>query len=1385
MGCRRGKGCRYGETATADATKENADSDAGKKERKKKKKKKKNDVAEPAAETGDGKQKKKKKLTKTAAVPTAADPDTVPQTVPIVSGEPPPYTADEVAKWEEEMRAANIADAKQLEAMWRPSGPQRPKERLWDGTDDGEEPLRATREKVVGLSATPAACHRQSAARVDEEENKINSTKHWLADPPLSQVNAEFGLKAATRLARGDQLAEAWPDCTPSQRPLMDFTTAFMLTEYSPDVDVSAVVVKEGVFDPPILFLEFAELLKTYLESKEVAEPIPVCLDKSCEFEEKKTRITSVLIEKASTCMGPGETLDDHLLPVDFTNAVDYYYAMVQARDILTTSMGRALVYSGRCGGSVWNHLFAMHGDGDLWSGAEHCKPVLPHPNDLERNPGISDEVRRWKDPARVYQAVGKLIQEAARHPDAVKEPRVTLFYWMVRPPYMDKNDFLCMGTMFRHAIGTVERRYAKQAQHMQVPSSGDPALDPNVTSEYEKVMGNFPHSQTDAILHSLVFALPKSQHPAYPSDLASLSALIHASLDIRSTFSIPFRFSPKVLGQMKFLGIKKDNFVNTMHYDADDQKLTGDELKYVQDMPDRESFRTRNLWYARNTTLVGFGHVSRFRKTAEGLVVTARAEAMAAIQKLDQTVRNLTHLEQHYDVQTDQAATALAFVELVATAEAAANHLSVGDPGVQLHADTSHRTGYVIPSFANPALALPFSSKWDEDARSLVKKLRTDGAPEGFQSFYEDFHRCLELTLNAAPTADLPPMLDIKANCRRTVDAEPNVGRYPCMLLKQCAVPSMALPHRRFNNVLLECTRDQVRRSLPPSLEKLAPCPPGTISVSRGSSASDSISKLGPLPEGAEWIASTITSRSKGATVLSVWKMMSGSDECREALEKHAELRHTLEDDRYQDDERETLLYNSFKTIRSAFEVQQEARAISLTALSLALYQDILAPVGTLVDPKAAYITLRNRVQTAVDAYGAEMAKPLSSTDRGLFRKALADLRREVNYVPDSLRSTSLFVNRDHWLGLVRFAERMHLDTFAMQNHPLVQPIEDLKKALLLTDENKPKLYSPVTGLPSSFSMGASSLMCDVLDDRLYGSDSFSETGLKRRDRLIAAGGVHSFAQDLERERHSKALHSVHTGIMASAPASAPISIDLCGALGSEDSSTDPGLVPEPAAPDAIGIGPAVPTVPVAAPPASAPPGPDLASNLTPEEQEAALAAVLAKSEREHALLVEAQADLDAAVAKAAKADQLVTESREAVRARNHERQSIVAVPAPAPLPEPVNATMTEAQFQESVEADRVDALARSQRIRADAAVAKVAADKAAADEAAAAKAKRDAAVIEEAERICARMPEDNLDRDPVVGEKRPSPGDASPPHQPRIPLRLIPKRKVNDSKK
>ena len=161
------------------------------------------------------------------------------------------------------------------------------------------------------------------------------------------------------------------------------------------------------------------------------------------------------------------------------------------------------------------------------------------------------------------------------------------------------------------------------------------------------------------------------------------------------------------------------------------------------------------------------------------------------------------------------------------------------------------------------------------------------------------------------------------------------------------------------------------------------------------------------------------------------------------------------------------------------------------------------------MVDPKLAYIGLRNRVQKAVDAYDKEAAKPIGSTDLGLLRKDLAKPRYEVNYLPDSLRSTSLFRNRADWLSLVSFAESMHLDTFAMQDHPLVKPIEDLKKVLLLTDENVAKLYSPVTGLPSSFSMGASCLMMDVLDDRLEGSDSFSETGLKRRNRLIAAGGV------------------------------------------------------------------------------------------------------------------------------------------------------------------------------------------------------------------------------------------------------------------------------------
>ena len=108
----------------------------------------------------------------------------------------------------------------------------------------------------------------------------------------------------------------------------------------------------------------------------------------------------------------------------------------------------------------------------------------------------------------------------------------------MVRPPYLH-NYFLSMGPMFRHAVGTLEKRYASTAKDMPYVSP-DPAMDPTVTSEYERVMGNFPHSQTDAILHSLVFALPKNLHPANPDDLMALAALIHTSLDIRSMFLIP-----------------------------------------------------------------------------------------------------------------------------------------------------------------------------------------------------------------------------------------------------------------------------------------------------------------------------------------------------------------------------------------------------------------------------------------------------------------------------------------------------------------------------------------------------------------------------------------------------------------------------------------------------------------------------------------------------------------------------------------------------------------------------------------------------------------------------------------------------------------------------
>ena len=285
------------------------------------------------------------------------------------------------------------------------------------------------------------------------------------------------------------------------------------------------------------------------------------------------------------------------------------------------------------------------------------------------------------------------------------------------------------------------------------------------------------------------------------------------------------------------------------------------------------------------------------------------------------------------------------------------------------------------------------------------------------------------------------------------------------------------------------------------------------------------------------------MNSRSRGTTVLSVWEKCR-SPECQTALEKHSQLRHKLEDEKYAEEERETLLYDSYqKEIRSVFEVSQEARRINLKELSDAMYRNTIVAIGTMNDPKAAYIGLRNRVMKAVDAYDAEVAKPIESTDRGLLKNDLVKLRSEINYLPDSLRSTSLFMNRAHWLSLVSFAESMHLDTFAMQDHPLVNTIRDLKKVLLLTDENVPKLYSAVAGLPSSFSIGAVCLMMDVLDDRLEGSDSSSEAGLKRRKRLIAAGGVHSFAKDMAIEERSKALHIVHTEDML--PAASRTSLD------------------------------------------------------------------------------------------------------------------------------------------------------------------------------------------------------------------------------------------------
>ena len=148
-----------------------------------------------------------------------------------------------------------------------------------------------------------------------------------------------------------------------------------------------------------------------------------------------------------------------------------------------------------------------------------------------------------------------------------------------------------------------------------------------------------------------------------------------------------------------------------------------------------------------------------------------------------------------------------------------------------------------------------------------------------------------------AAPTAELPPLLDMKINCRRTTDGQSTSGRYPSMLHLSDADPSMGLPHRRFNDVMFECAHDQTTRALLPVRDKAAPCPPPSLLIaSRGSSASDSVSKMGALPSGAEWIGTTMNSRSKGTTVLSVWELCKLAP-CQEVLEKHSQLRHDLED--------------------------------------------------------------------------------------------------------------------------------------------------------------------------------------------------------------------------------------------------------------------------------------------------------------------------------------------------------------------------------------------------------------------------------------------------------------------------------------------------------
>ena len=101
---------------------------------------------------------------------------------------------------------------------------------------------------------------------------------------------------------------------------------------------------------------------------------------------------------------------------------------------------------------------------------------------------------------------------------------------------------------------------------------------------------------------------------------------------------------------------------------------------------------------------------------------------------------------------------------------------------------------------------------------------------------------------------------------------------------------------------------------------------------------------------------------------------------------------------------------------------------------------------------------------------------------------------------------------------------------------------------------------------------------MKDLLDDRIDGTGGFSETGIKRRARLIAAGGEHSFSKDVEREERNRSLLTCHKKMLSpDAAGTSTVPIDMSGAPGSENGSTDPSPAAEPA----------MPAAPAAAPPA------------------------------------------------------------------------------------------------------------------------------------------------------------------------------------------------------